>query len=474
MSRFFMPFFMKTINIYSQTHTFSSDALTPIGLYLALRNNHRCPFLLESNDYHSRSDSKSIIGLNPLITLSLYHSSLILEKGEEKQFFYFDSAQEALRIFQELITSVHFENPIENNGFVSYFSFEYAQFVEGKLPKEPIKNIPLAQMIVFEKIIVLDHFRDTGIVIQNQLSTDTNPLDLNQLLKMSTITPLPFETLQEESSSSSEHDCLHMVDQALNHIKRGNIFQLVVSRRFEQRFFGDDFEVYRTLRRLNPSPYLFYLDFEDFRLFGSSPETQITFKKGRAEIHPIAGTIKKSGDRELDQRAITVLKMDDKENAEHTMLVDLARNDLSKFSDRVELTSYKEIQHFSHVIHMVSKVIARTDIHPIKLFNGTFPAGTLSGTPKPKALDLIAELEPHPRGFYGGALGFISATGDANLAIIIRSALSQNNTLYYQAGAGIVLDSVPENELEEVNNKLGAIRSAIQQTQVKHYENSLY
>lgn len=238
-----------------------------------------------------------------------------------------------------------------------------------------------------------------------------------------------------------------------------------MSRRFEQAFFGDDFEVYRTLRRLNPSPYLFYLDFEHARLFGSSPETQIALTNGKAEIHPIAGTIRKTGNEVAEQMAIAGLLDDEKENAEHTMLVDLARNDLSKYSDAVKVVSYKEVQHFSHVIHLVSKVIAETSVDPLTLFNGTFPAGTLSGTPKPMALDLLATQEPHARGFYGGAVGFISSNGNANLAIIIRSALSKNNRLYYQAGAGVVLDSVPENELQEVNNKLGAIRAAVQQTQ---------
>jgi anthranilate synthase component 1 len=311
----------------------------------------------------------------------------------------------------------------------------------------------------------LDHFRDSGTVFHNSFEPTTEALKLEDLLFQQALQPLPFLCVSEETSALSDSQFLELVDHSLENIRRGNVFQLVVSRRFEQAFFGDDFEVYRTLRRLNPSPYLFYLDFEHARLFGSSPETQIALTNGTAEIHPIAGTIRRTGNQMEEKLAIEALLVDEKENAEHTMLVDLARNDLSKYSNDVQVVSYKEVQQFSHVIHLVSKVIAATETDPLSLFNGTFPAGTLSGTPKPKALELLAEYEPQARAFYGGAIGFISSNGNANLAIIIRSALSKNNTLYYQAGAGVVIDSIPENELQEVHNKLGAIRSAIRQTQ---------
>lgn len=456
---------MKTTKIYTQTTPFNSDSLTPVGLYLSLRDKHRYPCLLESNDYHARSDSKSFIGLDPLISIEIYTSFISVNSDETYKTFNYSKASEALELIDKIKASYLFEHTHELNGFLSYFSFEYAHLVEGKIPASNEFGLPLAQFILFDKIIVLDHFRDTGLFIQNQVNQKPEDVNLNDFLQQAHTSSLPFTCVGSERSSMTEADFSKLVLKAKEQINRGNAFQLVVSRQFTQAFFGDDFEVFRSLRRLNPSPYLFYLDFEKFRLFGSSPETQIALNNGLAEIHPIAGTIKKSGDLITDSKAIHGLQLDEKENAEHTMLVDLARNDLSKFSEDVRITRYKEIQHFSHVIHLVSKVVAKTSAKPLELFNATFPAGTLSGTPKPKALELIEQFEPHPRGFYGGALGFITSKGNVNLAIIIRSALSQNNQLYYQAGAGIVLDSIPEQEATEVQNKLGALRGAILQSQ---------
>jgi anthranilate synthase component 1 len=274
---------------------------------------------------------------------------------------------------------------------------------------------------------------------------------------------LPFETVGKEQSPISDNEFLQLVDTANNHILKGDVFQLVFSREFSVPYFGDDFQVYRELRTLNPSPYLFYADLETHRILGSSPEKQLQIRNGTAEINPIAGTVRKSGDDEIDKREIEHLITDVKENAEHTMLVDLARNDLSKYCSKVMVTSYKEVQHFSHVIHLVSKVMGEQgEESSLSVFNGTFPAGTLSGTPKPKALELIEKYEPGKRDYYGGAIGFINFNGDVNLAIIIRSIFSRNNILHYRAGAGIVMDSVPESELQEVENKLGAVRMAIQ------------
>lgn len=465
MSRFFyFPFFMST-TIYTHTSNFSADSITPVGLYLSLRNKHRFPCLLESNDYHSRENSKSFIGLDPIVSLSLHATELEVIINGNKKIHSFSSAAEALRTFEDHLKQIQFDTPDPLNGFLSYFSFEYAHLVENKLPDPNTYELPLAHLVVFKTLIVLDHFRDSGTVFHNAFEPTSEVLKLEDLLLQQALQPLPFLCISEETSALSDSQFLELVDHSLENIRRGNVFQLVVSRRFEQPFFGDDFEVYRTLRRLNPSPYLFYLDFENARIFGSSPETQIALTNGIAEIHPIAGTIRRKGNQLEEKLAIEALLVDEKENAEHTMLVDLARNDLSKYSNDVQVVFYKEVQQFSHVIHLVSKVTAATETDPLSLFNGTFPAGTLSGTPKPKALELLAKYEPQARAFYGGAVGFISSNGNANLAIIIRSALSKNNTLYYQAGAGVVIDSIPENELQEVHNKLGAIRSAIRQTQ---------
>ncbi len=451
------------MHIYTQEYSFNADNYTSVGLYLSFKNRFRSPCLLESNDYNDRTSSKSFIGLNPLIDIQVFQTEIRIREVDSVQVIPLEDPQKITQQIQKLLNAYSFKNDFEHNGFLSYFSFEFAHFEEQISTSESQLQLPLARFTLFQYLLIIDHFHDQGSILFNAFEpVQKSETEFQELLRFNKASDLPFELVNEEKTAVSENDFLHLVQQAKTHIYRGDVFQLVVSRPFEQAFFGDDFQVYRQLRRLNPSPYLFYLDMESYRLFGSSPETQIQLKNGMAEIHPIAGTVRKTGDDQLDKQLIQQLIEDEKENAEHTMLVDLARNDLSKFCTSVKIASYKEIQHFSHVIHLVSKVVAQTEEPALSLFNGTFPAGTLSGTPKPKALELLNQYEKSGRGFYGGAVGFIHSNGNMNLAIIIRSALSSNNTLRYQAGAGIVLDSVPENELEEVNNKLGAIRKAIQ------------
>ncbi len=462
-SRFFIPKF--EMKIYTQTYNFNADLYTPVGLYLGLRHHYRKPCLLEGNDYHSRADSTSYIGLNPLIEISVYADNIVIEVAGTRSTRPVINRKKVTNQIQQIIAEYNFENPQNHNAFLSYFSFEYAHFEEPvTAAKEDLTGLPLAQFILFEYLIVLDHFHDTGLILRNSLTEETLPdTDFEALLRRQTFTLLPFEVKGAETSPLTNDDFLDLVGNAKKHIYRGDVFQLVVSRPFMQPFFGDDFQVYRQLRRLNPSPYLFYADMESYRIMGSSPETQISLSNGTASIHPIAGTVRKTGNAAQDMRNTEALINDEKENAEHTMLVDLARNDLSRFCTDVQIASYKEVQHFSHVIHLVSKVIGQVqkDNNALPLFSGTFPAGTLSGTPKPNALELISRYESTPRGYYGGAIGFLSTDGNMNLAIVIRSIFSKNNELHYRAGAGIVLDSVPENELQEVNNKLGAVRRAV-------------
>lgn len=450
------------MKIYTQEYSFNSDNYTSVGLYLSFKNRFRSPCLLESNEYSDRTSSKSFIGLNPLIDIQVFSTEIRINEPNEVSIIPIDLTRKITDQIQPLLEKYLFHDQFDDNGFLSYFSFEFAHFEEHICSLGTPSALPLARFTLFEYLIIIDHFRDHGSILFNSTDQTTkSDLEFLELLQFNKASDLPFEVLQTEDPLVSESDFLELVQRAKQHLYRGDVFQLVVSRSFEQAFFGDDFQVYRQLRRLNPSPYLFYLDMESYRLFGSSPETQIQLKQGKAEIHPIAGTVRKTGDPITDNALIRQLIDDEKENAEHTMLVDLARNDLSKFCHSVKIESFKEIQHFSHVIHLVSKVTARTEEDALSLFNGTFPAGTLSGTPKPKALELLNLYEKNERGFYGGAVGFIHTNGNMNLAIIIRSALSRNNILRYQAGAGIVLDSVPESELEEVTNKLGAIRSAI-------------
>jgi anthranilate synthase component I len=451
------------MHIYTQEYAFNADNFTSVGLYLSFKNRFRSPCLLESNDYGDRSSSKSFIGFNPLIDIQVFQTVIRIQDSEIPYSIPIANPQRITLQIQELLSKYKFDSDIKDNGFLSYFSFEFAHFEENIATSQSQLELPLARFTLFEHLIVLDHFHDQGRILSNTFKPNKkSDAEFQELLRYNKASDLPFEVVNPEEALISESDFLELVQQAKAHIYQGDVFQLVVSRPFEQSFFGDDFQVYRQLRRLNPSPYLFYLDMESYRLFGSSPETQIQLKNGTAEIHPIAGTVRKTGDRAVDTQLVQQLIQDEKENAEHTMLVDLARNDLSKFCHTVKIESFKEVQYFSHVIHLVSKVTAQPEDNALSLFNGTFPAGTLSGTPKPKALELLNRYEKNERGFYGGAVGFIQTNGNMNLAIIIRSALSRNNTLRYQAGAGIVLDSIPENELEEVTNKLGAIRLAIQ------------
>ena len=380
------------MKIYTQQYSFNADLYTPVGLYLGLRNHYRKPCLLEGNDYHSRTDSTSFIGLNPLVEITVLHDSIVTEINGTKSTVAITKPRQVTAQVKEILNGFQFDKPHNHNSFLSYFSFEYAHF------EEPVGNaktsatkIPLAQFILFEYLIVLDHFHDSGTIFRNSFSQEILPDSaFEAVLRRQTFTLLPFEIKGEETSVDTDADFLNLVDKAKEHIYRGDVFQLVVSRPFEQAFFGDDFQVYRQLRRLNPSPYLFYADMESYRLMGSSPETQIGLQNGNAAIHPIAGTVRKTGNAAADQLSTEALLHDEKENAEHTMLVDLARNDLSRFCNNVHIASYKEVQHFSHVIHLVSKVAGemRSNDASLDLFAGTFPAGTLSGTPKPKALEL--------------------------------------------------------------------------------------
>ncbi|HAK10691.1 MAG TPA: anthranilate synthase component I, partial [Chitinophagaceae bacterium] len=287
---------------------------------------------------------------------------------------------------------------------------------------------------------------------------------VESLIRSKDVPVYPFQTKAGESSNLTDAEYIAMVEAGIRHCHRGDVFQIVLSRRFQQGFIGDEFNVYRALRSVNPSPYLFFFDYGDYKLMGSSPESQLIIRDGKATVHPIAGTFKRTGDDAVDQQAAARLLEDAKENAEHVMLVDLARNDLSHFCQDVTVTHYKEVQYYSHVIHLVSEVtgVLKPDANAFQVLATTFPAGTLSGAPKFRAMQLIDELEPTKRSYYGGALGFMGFDGTCNHAILIRTFLSKDNTLFYQAGAGVVAASQPQSELQEVNNKLNALKTAIQ------------
>ncbi len=451
--------------IYSQKTVFNADIYTPVELYLSLRNNYRKACLLEANDYHSRQDSKSILGFDPIVEIQLNDGILSISSSKGDQTVQLNENVPIADQVQEILNGFQFQQE-ELNGFFGRLSFEFNIRDETHINSvHSDQEIPSLHLFIFKYIIIIDHFTNEGLVIENSLAKSFESKTINDLFQRNSLMELPFEVCGKETAEYTDEQFAELVKKGIEHCKRGDVFQLVLSNAFQQAFFGDDFQVYRQLRRLNPSPYLFYFDFESYRLFGSSPEAQLIVKSGKAEIHPIAGTIPKTGNEQEDAIQLDFLKNDAKENAEHTMLVDLARNDLSRDCKSVQIEKYKEVQHFSHVTHLVSKVTGQLDkTNAFEALSHSFPAGTLSGTPKPKALELIHHYEDTTRDFYGGALGLISANGDINTAIIIRSFLSKNNVLHFRAGAGIVLDSIPEKETQEVHHKLRALRTAMTKT----------
>lgn len=453
--------------IYSNFSRFSADVYTPVELYLSLRHQHRKTCLLESNDYHSRQDSKSFIGCDPIVEFRLQGPDLMISTADHKINKRLDSTVSFTHQIQSILDEYSFKVQAFN-GFFGRMGFEFNLKDETHIEKSTsTSDLPDLHLFIFKYVIVIDHFTSEGSLIENSLNEIVDPTFFTDLFQKNSIVQLPFEKIGEEESNFSDAEFSKLVEKGIEHCERGDVFQLVLSNEFRQPFFGDDFQVYRELRRLNPSPYLFYFDFEEYRLFGSSPEAQLLINEGKAEIHPIAGTVPLTGNPKEDERALEFLLNDEKENAEHTMLVDLARNDLSRDCSNVRVEKYKEVQHFSHVTHLVSKVTGKLKSeNSFEALCHSFPAGTLSGTPKPKALELIQKYETDNRNFYGGAIGLIGANKDVNTAIVIRSILSQNNVLHFRAGAGIVLDSHPIDETNEVHHKLKALRTAIQRAHV--------
>lgn len=352
-------------------------------------------------------------------------------------------------------------------GYSSFESVQYMEDIEFTFHESKLKNNPDLKYQLFRYVLVFDHFKNELYITQNEVNRSIESTDgienIFQILQINNLPNFTFKSTGDETSTITDNRYKEMVRTGIHHCKIGDTFQVVLSREFQQKFKGDDYNLYRCLRSINPSSYLFYFDYGDFKIFGSSPESQLQVDKGIASINPIAGTVLRGNSQEEDAKRAEELKKNPKEISEHVMLVDLARNDLSKSSDNVEVERYAEIQYFSHVIHMVSNVKGELlkSKSGLDIYADTFPAGTLSGAPKYRALQIIKENESASRNFYGGAIGFIGFDGSINHAIIIRSVLSKNNTLVYQAGAGIVADSTPEGELQEVNNKIAAIRNAI-------------
>lgn len=445
-----------------------SDIHTPVGVYLKLRDLYSKIFLLESSDYKGSENSLSFICFESKAQISIDNNTVntIINAKEVKKDIEPDKdVSHYLNDFinQFKVEQNDFDYPSNGLfGYISYDSVKYFDSISISNPKEI--NIPDILYDAFKYVIVFNHYNNELIIFEH-LYGDDNKSEIDKIKNIvlgKPVNPFSFKKSKEEQTNVSDKEFKKLVDRGINHCKLGDVFQIVLSKRFYQDFQGDEFQVYRALRSINPSPYLFYFDYGSFKIFGSSPEAQIVIKNNKATIYPIAGTFKRTGDDEFDKKEAEKLSNDIKENSEHVMLVDLARNDLSKVSKNVEVERFKDIQFYSHVIHLVSKVSGNIKSDKkIDLISGTFPAGTLSGAPKHKAMQLIEEHENISREFYGGAIGFMGFNGDFNHAIIIRSFLSKNRRLFYQAGAGIVFKSNPDSENQEVYNKIEALRKAI-------------
>jgi len=463
---------MEKIKINTSYTRLLADTATPVSIYLRLRDVFPNSLLLESSDYHSRENSLSYVCCEPIGGLTLTDGNLNINYPDGISQTYAAGEFDLIKQIDTFLSAFEIDSvPVKmpSNGLFGYFTHEAVEHFETiKLKKSDndTRRIPEMQYHIYRYIIAIDHFKNELYIFENTVG-EHNGEGLEKiayLIKNKNFPEYHFQCTGPEESNLTGQDFMDIVEKMKQHIYRGDVFQIVPSRAFSQKFLGDEFNVYRALRSINPSPYLFYFDYGNFRIFGSSPEAQITVKNRIASIFPIAGTFKRTGDDEKDVEIARKLQDDPKESAEHVMLVDLARNDLSRHCSHVEVKAFKEVQYYSHLIHLVSHVSGKLlpNVSSFKVVADTFPAGTLSGAPKFRAMEIIDENENIKRSFYSGAIGYLGFNGDFNHAIMIRSFLSKNNQLHYQAGAGIVADSVPESELKEVDNKIAALRKALE------------
>ncbi len=460
---------MITYKYTTVSRTILADLYTPVGVYMRLRDIYPQSALMESSDYHDKDNSRSFIGINPIASVAIGHGEATVTYPDGSTFghevnkdYRSDNAIHAL--IDHIVVEGEHANYYGLYGYTSFNAVRYFEDIPVKDETQAKNDAPDLLYILYKDIIVFDHFNNLLTVVSlSENSKDSEVSEIIKQMNRTSIQAYDFHPVGETTSSLTDEEHKANIRKGIKHCLRGDVFQIVLSRRFVQKYEGDDFKLYRALRSINPSPYLFYFDFGGFRIFGSSPETHCRIEGRKAYIDPIAGTTKRTGDAEADRLGAEYLRNDPKENAEHVMLVDLARNDLSRNCHNVKVDFYKDLQYYSHVIHLVSRVSGELDekADPIKAFIDTFPAGTLSGAPKVRAMQLISEYEPHNRGAYGGCIGYIGLNGSLNQAITIRTFVSRNGELWFQAGGGIVAKSNEEYELQEVNNKLGALRRAI-------------
>jgi anthranilate synthase component I len=464
---------MSTYKLVSNFERFLADDITPVSIYLKLRDKFVNCLLLESSDYHGTQNIHSYICCQPIAGFVVENNQLKINNPDGTEVRKeidksVDIPQELQKFINSFDAPEHHFNFITNGlfGYTSYDSVRYFEDIDIKTYETDYRKIPDIQYHVYKYVIAFNHFNNELYIFENKYEHDKEESKLDYIHFSVTgrnYSKFKFELVNREDSNFTDEEFLKVLQKGKEHCRRGDVFQIVMSRRFSQQFKGDDFNVYRSLRSINPSPYLFYFDYGSFKIFGSSPEAQIVVNNGKATIYPIAGTFKRSGNDIKDYDLAKQLLNDPKENSEHVMLVDLARNDLSRHCDSVKVETFKEVQYYSHVIHLVSKVTGRLESEGtmMNIVADTFPAGTLSGAPKHNAMQLIDKYEHGNRGFYGGAIGYIGFKGEFNHAIMIRTILSKDYIMFYQAGAGVVDLSVLESELQEVHNKLAALKKAI-------------
>jgi len=451
-----------------------ADIITPVSVYLKVRDRYPNAILLESSDYHGNANSMSYICFEVLSSIRAEKQNILITyTDKEKELIPVIDKRTLPEVFGNFLRSFSISDDTRFSGMpasglfghTNYDAVKYFEDIGLRKEVDEECRIPDLHYSLYRFIIAINHFNNRIFLLENILPREeSREEEVKALLRNRSLGNFNFETAGREIPDISDDDYTAMVSEGKKHCFLGDVFQVVLARKYSQDFRGDEFNVYRALRNINPSPYLFYFDYGGYKLFGSSPEAQLIIEKNVARINPIAGTFQRSGNAEDDRKLAIDLTNDPKENAEHVMLVDLARNDLSRNSGRVVVKTYREVQFYSHVIHLVSEVTGelKSGFNPVQVFGDSFPAGTLSGAPKIRAMEIIDRLEKRNRGFYGGAIGYIGFNGDINHAIMIRSFLSRNNTLHYQAGAGIVAASVEENELSEVANKLGALKQAVE------------
>ncbi|NMH87895.1 anthranilate synthase component I family protein [Flavivirga algicola] len=462
---------MTTYNLYTHYKKILADTITPVSIYLKIRDKYPNSILLESSDYHANDNSFSYICFNPIASIKVENEVInqtfpdgsTIEKPITDGI---DVSEEIHQFTKRFDVNSDTEFKFINNGIFGYIAYDAVRYFEDIdiSKKDDSTHIPDVYYAVYQNIIAINHHKNEAYIFAHCHNTENNIDEIDHLIKVKNFASYSFYSKGDITSNLTDDEYKTHVELAKKHCARGDVFQLVLSKSFAQEFKGDEFNVYRALRSINPSPYLFYFDYGNFKIFGSSPEAQLIVSDGKAEIHPIAGTFKRTGNDSQDAKLAKKLVKDDKENAEHVMLVDLARNDLSRHGSRVNVDTYREVQFFSHVIHLVSKVTGQKhqDTSTMQVVADTFPAGTLSGAPKHRAMQLIEQYEKTSRSFYGGAIGFMDFEGNFNHAIMIRTFLSKNHKLHWQAGAGLVSKSNSENELQEVYNKLGALTKAIE------------